>query len=122
MAFCILIHHIITIMSSAEKDLGVLVDTRLAVEYTLMALEATGILECIKKCMAGKPREVIIPLSTLHAATTGALHPVLGSSVQERQGTSGESPVESLKDDEGPGASPLSGMADRRGAVQPGEG
>jgi len=81
-----------------------------------VAKKATGILECIKKCMAGRPREGI------HAVTTGALHPVLGSSVQERQGTSGESPVESLKDDEGPGASPLSGMADRHGAVQPGEG
>lgn len=40
-------------------------------------------------------------------ATSTALCPVLDSSVQERQGTSTDSPEEGYKDDEGPGASPL---------------
>ena len=43
-----------------------------------------------------------------------------GPPVQERQGTTGESPVEGWKDAEGPGAPPLQGKAERPGAVQPG--
>ena len=50
-----------------------------------------------------------------------SLCPVLGSPVQERQRTTGESSVEGHKDDEGPEASPLGGKAERPGAVQPGE-
>ena len=52
-------------------------------------------------------------------ATSGVLCPVLGSSVQER-GNFSDSPVEG-QNDEGPGASPLWGKAERPGAVQPGE-
>jgi len=46
----------------------------------------------------------------------------LSSSVQERQGTTGESffPAEGWKDAEGPGTSPLQGKAERPGTVQPG--
>ena len=54
-------------------------------------------------------------------AISGLLCPVLNSSVQERQGTSRESPLEGHTDDEGPGVSPLRGKAERPGAVQPGE-
>jgi len=39
--------------------------------------------------------------------TPAVLSPVLGSSVQERWGTSRGSTAQGYKDDEGPGASPL---------------
>jgi len=88
---------------SAEKDLGTLVDNRLAMSQQcgLVAKKGSGILVYIKKNVAKKSRAVILPLCS------GILCPFLGSSVQERQGTAGESPVEGHKDGEGPGASPL---------------
>ena len=52
--------------SSAEEELGVLVDNRLAKtkQYTLAAKKSNGILECIKKSMASRLREVILPISS----------------------------------------------------------
>ena len=50
--------------SSAEKDLGVLADNRLAMsqQCVLMAKKASGIMGCNKKCMASRSRKVISPL------------------------------------------------------------
>jgi len=50
--------------SSAEKDLGVLVDNRFAVNQLchLVAKNANATLECIKKRVASRWREVILPL------------------------------------------------------------
>ncbi|GAB0182427.1 hypothetical protein GRJ2_000708000 [Grus japonensis] len=50
--------------SSAEKDLGVLLDNKLPMsqQRTLMAKKANGILGCIQRSVASRLRKVILPL------------------------------------------------------------
>ena len=50
--------------SSAERDLGILVDDRLTMsqQCALAAKKVNGILGCIRRSVAGRSREVLLPL------------------------------------------------------------
>ena len=74
------------------------------VQCALVAKKASRILGCIgQQIKGGDPPSLLCP----GQASPGVLYQVLGSPVQKRQGSPGESPTEGHKDDKGPTASPL---------------
>jgi len=62
--FMQMMEHNLNERSSVEKDMGILVENRLAMsqQYALVAKKANGILQYIKKSMANRSREVILSL------------------------------------------------------------
>lgn len=92
---------------SVEEDLGVLVDNTLAMsqKHVLEANKANGIMGCLKKCVARKLREVILP------SYSALVRPDLGYCVQfcapQIKKDTSRSPAKGHKNDKGPGAFPI---------------
>jgi len=70
------------------------------------------------KSIASRSREVILPLCS-GEATFRTLCPVWGPSVQRRQGSPRQSPLESHKNGKVPGAPPVQRKTERPESVQP---
>ena len=86
--------------SPSEKDWGLLVDENLDVSQkcVLAAQKASCNLGCLKRSVASKPREVILPLYC-REGPPGVLHPALEPSAQEGYGAVGAGPEEGHKKD-----------------------
>ncbi|KAJ7395722.1 hypothetical protein BTVI_151964 [Pitangus sulphuratus] len=88
--------------SPAKKNLGVLVDERLDSSWqcVLEAQKATCILGYIKRIVAGRSREMILPLySTLIRPHMEYCVQLWGSLAQERHGPVGADPEKGHEDD-----------------------
>jgi len=108
--------------SSEEKDLDVLLDEKLNVtqQCMLAAQKGNHILGCIKKSVASRLMEGILPLCS-GEIPSGVLRPALEPSAQERHGPVRVGPEEGHKNNQNDGAPLLKGKAERVGVVQPGE-
>jgi len=86
------------IESSPEKNLEVLVNEKLNMkqQYTLAAQKANHILDCIKRSMNSKSREVI-PTLCSGESPSGVLCLYFEPSAQERRGPVGAGPQEGHK-------------------------
>jgi len=86
------------VSSPADKDLGGLVD--ISQQCVLEAWKANCILGCIKRGVAIREREVMVPLYSALVWPSLASRPGLGTPAQERCGTVGVSLEEGCKDDQ----------------------
>ena len=96
--------------SPVEKDLGVLVDEKLDMtqQCALTAQKANHVLGCIKRSVASRAREGILPLySTLMRPPPAVLCPALGPPNMRRTLTCSSRSRGGHKDDQGAGAPPL---------------
>jgi len=94
--------------SPAEKDLGVLMGKKLDIrqQCALAAQKANSMLGCIKRSMASRSREVILPLYSVETSP-GVLHAALEPLAPEGHGAVRAGPEESHKDDLRAGAALL---------------
>jgi len=88
--------------SPAGKDLWVLADEKLTMsqQCALAARKANGILGSMRRGVASRDREVIVP----REAPSGVPHPGLELPKEERRGAFGEDPEEGHRDDQRAGA------------------
>ena len=101
-----------------EKDLVVPVGGKLNMsqQCALAAQKANCILGCIKRSVASRSKEVLLPpFLCAGEAPPGVLHPDVESSVHGRHGPVGVCPEESHKSNPRDGKSFLQGQAERTG-------
>jgi len=97
--------------SSMERGLGVLADDKLTMsqQCALVTMKANGILRCIKKNLASRSKEILLPFCSalLRSGLEYCVQFWAPQFKTDKEGTTGESPAEGYKADEGTGASVL---------------